>query len=87
MDRVWLDVQMWTPLRGTFHPFTDVVCEPPDPLPAAVDGWQVWATAQLGAVAGQQRWQPGRYHYSAEQRDEGGQPLTVFVRGVWDHVH
>jgi len=76
MEQVWLDVQMWTGLRGNFHPFTDVVCDAPDPLPDVVDDWQRWATAHLGAVAAQESWQPGRYSYSAEQRDDGGHALT-----------
>jgi len=84
MDVVWLDVQMWTGLRGTFHPFTDVVCDAPDPQPAESGDWQHWASAYLGLVAQQDGWQPGRYHYSAERRDEGGHTLEVFARGLWE---
>lgn len=84
MDQVWLDVRMWTGLRGNFHPFTDVVCDAPEPLPEVVDEWQRWAAAYLGAVATHEGWQPGRYHYSAEQRDDGGHTLAVFARGTWD---
>jgi hypothetical protein len=85
VDRVWLDVQMWTGLRGTFHHFTEIACAPPAPVPDTVDGWEVWAPAQLAAVAGTDGWQPGRYHWTAEQRDGGGRAVAVFARGVWDH--
>lgn len=84
MDEVWLDVQMWTGLRGNFHPFMDVACEAPDPLPAATQEWQQWADAFLGVVAQQEGWQPGRYHYSAEHRDDAGHTLQVFTRGLWE---
>lgn len=84
MDQVWLDVQMWTGLQGNFHPFKDVVCAAPQPLPDLVDGWQRWAVGQLDVVAAQETWQPGRYHYAAEQRAENGRALTVFAQGVWD---
>jgi hypothetical protein len=81
---VWLDVQMWTGLRGTFRPFIDVACDLPEPLPAIVSDWQQWANGQLRAVAQQESWQPGRYHYSAEYRDDDGHTLQVFAHGVWD---
>ncbi|WP_246631301.1 hypothetical protein [Pseudonocardia nigra] len=83
MDVVWLDVQMWTGLRGTFHPFTDVACEAPDPLPAIEGEWQRWASQYLGVVAMQEGWQAGRYAYSAERRDDGGHTLKIFARGQW----
>lgn len=83
MDQVWLDVRMWTALQGHFHPFIDVACEAPDPLPTP-DGWPFWAADHLGAVAQRESWQPGRYAWSAEQRDDGGHTLAVFARGTWD---
>ncbi len=84
MDVVWLDVRMRAGLRGHFHPFTDVMCDAPDPLPAEPAGWQDWATAYLDAVAAKDGWQPGRYSYSVERRDEGGHALETYVRGQWD---
>lgn len=84
MDTVWLDVSMWTGLRGNFHPFTDVACDAPEPLPDESAAWQQWAVANLGAVAQRDGWQPGRYHYSAERRDEKGRTLVVLVRGHWE---
>lgn len=84
MDVVWLDVQMWTGLRGTFHPFLDVACDLPEPLPVAEGDWQQWAGLNLRAVAAHERWQPGRYHYTAEQRDDGGHTLQVFAHSLWE---
>jgi hypothetical protein len=84
VETVWLDVQMWTGLRGTFHPFIDVACEAPDPMPAGTGEWQQWAGAHLGAVAQLEGWQAGRYAYRAERRDDGGHTLEVFARGQWD---
>lgn len=84
VDVVWLDVQMWTGLRGHFHPFLDVACDAPDPLPALEGDWQRWAGAYLEAVAAHESWQPGRYSYSAERRDDGGHTVEVFTRGQWD---
>ena len=84
MDVVWLDVQMWTGLRGAFHPFIDVACDAPEPLPAAPGDWQRWAGAHLDAVARHEGWQAGRYHYSAERRDDDGRTLEVFARGLWE---
>jgi hypothetical protein len=84
MDTVWLDVQMWTGLRGNFHPFMDVACEAPDPPPAGPSDWQGWAGAYLAAVAEQERWQPGRYAYTAERRDDAGHPVEVYTRGQWE---
>lgn len=75
---------MWTGLQGNFHPFLDVQCAAPDPLPEVVEGWQQWAVASLGTVATTEGWQPGRYHYSAEQRDDGGHTLVVFAEGTFD---
>jgi hypothetical protein len=84
VDVVWLDVQMWTGLRGNFHPFMDVSCEAPDPPPADPDEWTRWAAAHLAAVAEQEGWQAGRYHYSAERRSDGGHALEVFTPGIWE---
>ena len=84
MDEVWLDVQMWTGLRGNFRPFMDVSCPVPEPLPTVVGVWQQWAVTSLSTVAAAEGWQAGRYHYCAEQRDDGGHALTVFARGTFD---
>jgi hypothetical protein len=84
MEQVWLDVQMWTGLRGNFHPFTDLECEAPDPPPATPGDWQRWASQYLGVVAVQEGWQPGRYSYVAERRDDAGHTLQVFTRGQWE---
>jgi hypothetical protein len=84
MDTVWLDVQMWTPMRGRMHPFTTVVCDAPDPAPRTTADWQTWAAAYLEIVAGKDDWQPGRYHYTAELRDDGGRTAQVFTRGQWN---
>jgi hypothetical protein len=84
MDVVWLDVEMWTGLQGNFLPFTDVECPAPEPLPADDRGWHQWAGAYLSAVAAQDGWQSGRYHYIAESRDDAGRPLEVFARGFWE---
>jgi hypothetical protein len=84
VDPVWLDVQMWTGLQGNFHPFLDISCDAPDPLPADDGEWQRWSGAHLDAVARQEGWQPGRYHYSAERRDDGGRTVEIFVRGLWE---
>ncbi len=84
MDVVWLHVQMWTGLRGTFHPFLDVACDPPVPVPAIEGDWQTWAVLNLESVAAHEQWQAGRYPYTAERRDDGGRALEVFVHGVWD---
>jgi hypothetical protein len=84
VDSVWLDVQKWTGLRGNFHPFIEVDCRAPDPAPASAGEWQQWATAQLGAVALQERWQAGRYAYVAERRDEDGRSVELLTRGQWE---
>ena len=84
MDVVWLDVQMWTGLRGTFHPFLDVACDPPEPVPTVEGDWQTWAALNLEAVAAHERWQSGRYSYTAERRDDGGRAMEVFAHGMWD---
>ncbi|MGD9987498.1 hypothetical protein [Pseudonocardia sp.] len=84
MDVVWLDVQMWTPLRGSMHPFTDIECDVPDPVPDVPLVWERWALDHLAAVASHDGWQPGRYHYTAERRDRGGHAVEVFARGYWE---
>ena len=84
METVWLDVQMWTGLRGNFHPFTEVACAAPEPAPGIPGEWQQWAGAYLGAVAQLEGWQPGRYAYSAELRDEDGHTVEVLTRGQWE---
>jgi hypothetical protein len=83
VETVWLDVSMWTGLRGTFHPL--MACEAPDPPPTDAGEWQQqWAGAYLGAVAQQEGWQAGHYAYRAERRDEGGHPIEVLTRGQWE---
>jgi hypothetical protein len=84
VDTVWLDVSMWTGLRGTFHPFMDVACEAPDPPPVDAGEWQQWACSYLTGVAQREGWQAGRYAYSAERRDDGGHPVEVLTRGQWE---
>lgn len=84
MDVVWLDVRMWTSLRGHFHPFTAVECDPPEPTPADDVEWQRWAAQYLGIVAAQDGWQPGRYAYSAEQRDDHGRTRATLIRGHFE---
>lgn len=86
VDVVWLDVRMWTGLRGAYQPFIDVACEPPEPLPVEPTGWQRWAGLNLESVAAQEGWQPGRYHFSAEHRDDSGHTLEVFAQGLWELV-
>ena len=46
--------------------------------------WQTWAAAYLEIVAGKDDWQPGRYHYTAELRDDDGRTAQVFTRGQWN---
>ncbi|OLT11481.1 hypothetical protein BJF78_04770 [Pseudonocardia sp. CNS-139] len=84
VESVWLDVRKWTGLRGTFHPFIEVDCQVPEPRPVSGDEWQEWATAQLHAVASRERWQAGRYAYTAERRDEDGRSFEELTRGQWD---
>ena len=84
METVWLDVRMWTGLRGNFHPFMDVACDAPDPPPIVAAEWQRWAHSYLGAVAQEESWQAGRYAYSAELRDEDGRTVEVLTRGQWE---
>lgn len=86
MDVLWLDVSMWTGLRGDFLPFTDVACDPPDPAPRSVQEWQEWAAHYLAVVAEQDGWQAGRYHYTAERRDDDERTVEVIVHGhfSWD---
>jgi hypothetical protein len=86
MNDVWIDVQMWTALRGNFHPFLEIECDVPDGGPAAddVDAWRERAVATLTRVADADGWQSGRYHYTVERRDPAGRALEVFVQGVLD---
>lgn len=84
MDVVWLDVQMWTGLRGSLQPLTDIECDAPRPVPDSVLGWERWAVEQLAVVAVKEGWQPGRYHYTAEHRDRSGHTDEVFARGYWE---
>lgn len=86
MTAIWIDVSMATGLQGSFHPFTEIKCDPPEPVPDASAGWQQWAAGQLATVAGYESWQPGRYSYTVAQRDESDRPLEVFTRGLWELV-
>jgi hypothetical protein len=83
---VWIDVAMSSGLSGSFHPLTEFSCDLPQPPPTTVAGWQQWATAQLGALAAQEVWQPGRYGYTVERRDRLGNTLQLLSRGVWQLV-
>ena len=84
MDVVWLDVQMWTGLRGSLQPLTDIECDAPQPAPDRLLSWEQWAVEHLTAVAARESWQAGRYHYTAERRDGAGHPVEVFARGYWE---
>jgi len=83
MGVVWIDVTMSSELSAGFHPLAEVSCELPEPPPTTVAGWQQWATAQLGALAAQEVWQPGRYGYTVERRDRMGSTVQLLSRGVW----
>jgi len=85
-DVVWIDVSMWSGLTGKLQPFTDIKCDPPEVGPTGVDNWRVWALAQLEHIAAQDDWQPGRYHYTVEQRDPSGRPLDAYAHGIWEWV-
>lgn len=80
---VWLNVRMWTGLRGNFHQFTDVASDAPDPAPTLAGEWQQWAAARLGVAAQQDAWQPGRYAYDVERRDDEGRTVEILARGQW----
>lgn len=84
MDVVWIDVSMWTGLSGRVQPFTDVKCDAPEDTPASAEDWKDWALTHLTGLAEQDRWQPGRYHYSVQQRDPSGRPVDTFAEGVWE---
>jgi len=84
MDTVWLDVSGTMPLSGNFHPFTEIECDPPEPLPSESGGWQRWASGQLATVAEYESWQPGRYAYSVATRDDAGRPVETFAHGQWE---
>lgn len=86
MDAVWLDVSATMALSGNFHPFTEIKCDPPEPVPTESGQWQRWATGQLARVAAYESWQPGRYAYVAARRDDNGLPMEVFTRGQWEYV-
>lgn len=81
---IWIDVGMWTGLSGTVQPFIDVRCDPPEQVPTDAQQWQEWALAHLRSVGADDDWQPGRYHYTVEQRDDEGRPTTVFARGIYE---
>lgn len=84
VDVVWIDVSMWTGLSGRVQPFTDVECDPPEETPTSSEGWKDWALTHLTVLAEQDQWQPGRYHYTVEQRDGSGRQLEAFAQGVWE---
>jgi len=86
MNTVWLDVSMATELQGNFHPFTEIKCDPPDPVPTVSAEWQQWATGQLAHVADYESWQPGRYSYTVATRDDEERPVETFTRGLWELV-
>ena len=81
---LWLDVQMWQPLRGNMLPISDVECESPDPAPTSPQDWHGWAGECLREVADKDGWQPGRYHFTIQQRDSEGRPLEDLGQGFWE---
>ncbi|HEY0574725.1 MAG TPA: hypothetical protein VGD73_11550 [Pseudonocardia sp.] len=83
-DAVWIDVSMWSGLSGKPQPFTEIKCDPPEVAPTGVDDWRDWALAQLEQIAAQDDWQPGRYHFTVEQRDPSGRPLDAYAHGIWE---
>lgn len=80
-----IDVQMWTSLRGRLHDFTTVVCDAPDPAPRDTDEWHRWATEYLQVVAETDGWQPGRYYYRAEVRDDADRTAQVLMQNHWEY--
>ena len=83
MTVLWIDVAMSSGLRGVFRPMAEISCEVPEPPPTTVLGWQQWATTHLGTLAMQEEWQPGRYGYTVECRDDGGHLVRLLSRGRW----
>ena len=82
---LWLDVQMWQPLRGVLHPITEIECDVPDPLPEGFDEWHGWAEACLMEVALRDGWQHGRYTYTIQERDGTDHPVRDLGKDVWDY--
>jgi hypothetical protein len=83
-DALWIDVSMWSGLSGKPQPFTDVQCDPPGSPPGTTAQWRDWALAHLRHVAEHDTWQPGRYHFTVEQRDPSGRALGTLAHGVWE---
>lgn len=81
---IWLDVAAAVKLSGNFHPLTEIQCEPPEPTPLSGSEWQMWAVGQLAVVAEYESWQPGRYRYTVQDRDDEGRPCAVHANGLWD---
>ncbi|WP_028937660.1 hypothetical protein [Pseudonocardia spinosispora] len=84
MDTVWIDVSMWSGLSGKPQPYMDVECEVPDETPSDGPGWRDWAVEQLGHVATTDDWQPGRYHFTVEERDPSGRSHSPLAQGIWE---
>lgn len=83
-ESLWIDVSMWSGLSGRPQPFTDVQCERPTSAPGDPAQWRDWALAHLNHVATHDAWQPGRYHFSVEQRDPSGRALDTLAQGIWE---
>jgi hypothetical protein len=80
-----IDVRMWTSLRGRLRDFTTVVVDAPDPAPRDAAEWRRWATEYLRVVAEEDGWQPGRYYYRAEVRNESDRTEQVITQGHWEY--
>ncbi|BBG04676.1 MULTISPECIES: hypothetical protein [Pseudonocardia] len=85
LESLWLDVQMWQPLRGVLHPISEIECDIPDPLPEGFDEWHDWAEACLLEVARRDGWQHGRYTYTIQERDGTDHPVRDLGKDVWDY--
>ncbi|HEY2203887.1 MAG TPA: hypothetical protein VGH99_05360 [Pseudonocardia sp.] len=84
-DELWIDVGMCSGLSGKVQAFADVECEAPEEPPASSAEWTDWAVTHLASVARQDDWQPGRYHYSVQQRNSSGHSMDTFAQGFWDY--
>ena len=80
---LWIDVELWSGWSGHYSPLTEVACDLPQPPPTTVAGWQQWATAELTLLALQESWQPGRYSYAVQRRNEEGRTIQLLSRGLW----
>ena len=83
---LWIDVALWSGWNGRYSALTEVECELPEPPPATVAAWQQWATAELTLLALQESWQPGRYSYEVQRRNDAGRTVQLLSRGLWQLV-